>query len=180
MALAAEEFIRRFLLHVLPEGFQRIRHYGFLANRYRAQKLALCRQLLQMPPPAATDGEVKKDYRDRYEELTGTSLKTCPACRRGQMVVIEVFQVHNNSANHGYVMTAAATSPLSSDRHCAIARPGQRRRALLHIALRVQLCRSWQVNNSSVPSRHPRKSPVSTLRRTFVPLPERLAELQCP
>ena len=92
MALAAEEFIRRFLLHVLPEGFQRIRHYGFLANRYRAQKLALCRQLLQMPPPAATDGEVKKDYRDRYEELTGTSLKTCPACRRGQMVVIEVFQ----------------------------------------------------------------------------------------
>jgi len=92
MALAAEEFIRRFLLHVLPEGFQRIRHCGFLANRYRAQKLALCRQLLQMPPPAATDGEVKKDYRDRYEELTGTSLKTCPACRRGQMVVIEVFQ----------------------------------------------------------------------------------------
>jgi len=92
MALAAEEFIRRFLLHVLPEGFQRIRHYGFLANRYRAQKLALCRQLLQMPPPAATDGEVKKDYRDRYEVLTGTSLKTCPACRRGQMVVIEVFQ----------------------------------------------------------------------------------------
>ena len=92
MALAAEEFIRRFLLHVLPEGFQRIRHYGFLANRYRAQKLALCRQLLQMPPPAATDAEVKKDYRDRYEELTGVSLKTCPVCRRGQMVVIEVFQ----------------------------------------------------------------------------------------
>jgi hypothetical protein len=92
MALAAEEFIRRFLLHVLPEGFQRIRHYGFLANRYRAHKLALCRQLLQMPPPATCKDDVKKDYRDRHEELTGISLKTCPACRRGQMVVIEVFQ----------------------------------------------------------------------------------------
>ena len=49
MTLAANEFIRRFLLHVLPEGFQRIRYYGFLANRYREQKLARCRQLLAMP-----------------------------------------------------------------------------------------------------------------------------------
>src|SRR5258707_10731448 len=46
MTLEAEEFIRRFLLHVLPEGFQRIRYYGFLANRYREQKLARCRELL--------------------------------------------------------------------------------------------------------------------------------------
>ena len=53
MTLDADEFIRRFLLHVLPDGFQRIRYYGFLANRYRAEKLALCRQLMQMPPPAA-------------------------------------------------------------------------------------------------------------------------------
>jgi hypothetical protein len=48
MTLEAEEFIRRFLLHVLPEGFQRIRYYGFLANRYRKQKLAHCRELLDM------------------------------------------------------------------------------------------------------------------------------------
>ena len=46
MTVEAEEFIRRFLLHVLPEGFQRIRYYGFLGNRYREQKLALCRKLL--------------------------------------------------------------------------------------------------------------------------------------
>src|SRR6201987_1313039 len=45
MTLEAEEFIRRFLLHVLPEGFQRIRYYGFLANRYREPKLARCREL---------------------------------------------------------------------------------------------------------------------------------------
>ncbi|MEJ2228906.1 MAG: IS91 family transposase [Alphaproteobacteria bacterium] len=91
MALAAEEFIRRFLLHILPEGFQRIRYYGFLANRYRKEKLALCHRLLQMPAPEPS-AEVKKDYRDRYEQLTGTSLKTCPVCRRGRMVAIEIIQ----------------------------------------------------------------------------------------
>ena len=91
MALAVEEFIRRFLLHVLPEGFQRIRYYGFLANRYRVEKLALCRQLLQIQPPAL-NREVKKDYKDRYEALTGVSLKTCPLCRCGTMVVIEIFE----------------------------------------------------------------------------------------
>src|ERR1700752_4317230 len=51
MTLQAEEFIRRFLLHVLPEGFQRIRYYGFLSNPYRQQKLACCRELLDMPAP---------------------------------------------------------------------------------------------------------------------------------
>ncbi|MGY3600419.1 hypothetical protein ACVIGB_008468 [Bradyrhizobium sp. USDA 4341] len=48
MTLDAGEFIRRFLVHVLPEGFQRIRYYGFMGNRYRKQKLARCRELLGM------------------------------------------------------------------------------------------------------------------------------------
>lgn len=91
MTIAAGEFIRRFLLHVLPEGFQRIRHYGFLANRCRAQKLDLCRRLLQMPPPATANDETNKDYRDRYEELTGLSLKTCPLCQVGHMAVTEIL-----------------------------------------------------------------------------------------
>jgi Putative transposase/Transposase zinc-binding domain len=91
MGLTAEEFIRRFLLHVLPEGFQRIRYYGFLASRYRQQKLALCRQLLHMPP-SEPGNETKKDYRDRYEELTGISLRTCPVCHQGHMVIVEVFE----------------------------------------------------------------------------------------
>ena len=91
MALSADEFIRRFLLHVLPEGFQRIRYYGFLANRHREENLARCRELLKMPPPEPK-AEVKEDYRDRYEELTGRSLKTCPACHEGEMIVIETLQ----------------------------------------------------------------------------------------
>ena len=98
MTLGADEFIRRFLLHVLPDGFQRIRYFGFLANRYRAEKLALCRQLMQMPPPAATP-EVNKDYRDRYEALTGISLKKCPLCRCGNMVVIETFECTSSRAS---------------------------------------------------------------------------------
>ncbi len=91
MTVSADEFIRRFLLHVLPEGFHRIRYYGFLGNRHRAQKLARCRELLGMPVPEPLDDEFEKDYRDHYEELTGVSLKQCPACRQGQMVIVETF-----------------------------------------------------------------------------------------
>ena len=92
MTLTADEFIRRFLLHVLPEGFQRIRYYGFLANRYREQKLARCRQLLAMPSPEPPDDQVAGDYRDQYQALTGISLTECPACQRGRMVIIEVLK----------------------------------------------------------------------------------------
>ena len=90
MTLEAEEFIRRFLLHVLPDGFQRIRYYGFLSNRYREEKLARCRQLLGMPacPPTS---EKSQDYRDRYEELTGCSLRECPVCHQGCMVTISIL-----------------------------------------------------------------------------------------
>jgi hypothetical protein len=92
MTLAAGEFIRRFLLHVLPEGFQRIRYYGLLANRYRQQKLARCRQLLAMPQPEPPDNQAAGDYRDRYQALTGASLTECPVCQRGHMVIIEVLK----------------------------------------------------------------------------------------
>ncbi len=91
MTVSAEEFIRRFLLHVLPEGFHRIRYYGFLGNRHRTHKLARCRELLAMPVPEPLDGQSEKDYRDRYEELTGISLKQCPACHQGRMVIVETF-----------------------------------------------------------------------------------------
>ncbi len=78
MTLPAEEFIRRFLLHALPDGFRRIRHYGFLANGQRADKLALCRRLLAAPAPAAPPRP--RDYRQRYRQLTGRDLDICPSC----------------------------------------------------------------------------------------------------
>jgi hypothetical protein len=91
MTLKADEFIRRFLLHVLPAGFQRIRYYGFLANRYREQKLKRCRELLNMPAPEPLALETSKNYRERYEELTGSSLWQCPVCRQGRMLVIAIL-----------------------------------------------------------------------------------------
>jgi hypothetical protein len=93
MTLEASEFIRRFLLHVLPDGFQRIRHYGFLGHRYRQAKLALCRQLLGvvMSLSGVVPPQDKPDYRDFYEKLTGKSLRECPLCNRGQMIAIAVL-----------------------------------------------------------------------------------------
>ena len=91
MTLAAEEFIRRFLLHVLPNGFQRIRYYGFLGNRYRQEKLEHCRRLLGMSSPEQRSPVAKEDYRDRYEDLTGCSLRQCPQCRVGHMVLVAVL-----------------------------------------------------------------------------------------
>ena len=90
MTLDADEFIRRFLLHVLPDRFQRIRYYGLLGNRHRGEKLARCRALLGMPEPGTDD--TVKDYRDRCEELTGVSLWECPVCRHGRMIQVEVLE----------------------------------------------------------------------------------------
>jgi hypothetical protein len=89
MTLSAEEFIRRFLLHVLPHGFHRIRYFGFLGNRYRQENLDRCRQLLGMPiPEVHSEPSAAPDYRDRYETLTGASLRQCPFCHRGHMIIV--------------------------------------------------------------------------------------------
>jgi hypothetical protein len=99
MTLSAEEFIRRFLLHVLPHGFHRIRYYGFQGNRYRKEKLDQCRQLLGMPiPEVPTESSETRDYRDRCEELNGVSLRICPVCRRGHMVLIDAFEARSRPA----------------------------------------------------------------------------------
>jgi len=77
MTLAADEFIRRFLLHTVPDGFHRIRHIGFLANGHRTTKLALCRALLAAPAPNPMPQE---NYRERTRRLTGYSIDVCPDC----------------------------------------------------------------------------------------------------
>jgi hypothetical protein len=80
MTLAADEFIRRFLLHVLPKGFHRIRHYGLLASSGRQASLALARKLLAVAPP--TDDDVPQEPTD--------ARPPCPCCG-GHMIVIETF-----------------------------------------------------------------------------------------
>jgi len=84
MALDAVEFIRRFLLHVLPPGLVRIRHFGFLANRVRRRRLIQCRALLAAsPPPIPIDSD-----------NSTTSVEdphACPICNRGRLIVIETL-----------------------------------------------------------------------------------------
>jgi hypothetical protein len=103
MTLTVDEFIRRFLLHILPSGFHRIRYYGFLGNRHRKEKLERCRQLLGMAPPKESSAEpaTPEDYRDRYERLTGRSLRECPVCHRGRMITVTILaEVRSSPAIH--------------------------------------------------------------------------------
>jgi len=85
MALGVDEFLRRFLLHVLPSRFMRIRHYGFLANRTKAEKLARCRALLQAPPPLVTPPETVEDFLLR---VLGSTHDLCPKCRTGRLRLV--------------------------------------------------------------------------------------------
>jgi Putative transposase/Transposase zinc-binding domain len=87
MTLEADEFMRRFLLHVLPKGFRRIRHFGFLANACRAAKLPAIRAALQAPAPGPKVEH--PDYRERYAVLTGHRIDLCPICG-GCMIEIAV------------------------------------------------------------------------------------------
>jgi len=91
MTLEAGEFIRRYLMHVLPLGFVRIRHFGWLANTHREQKLALCRKLLGVEPPEKQQEASAENADTSSAGLTGESLTICPACRQGHMVVIEII-----------------------------------------------------------------------------------------
>ena len=89
MELAAAEFLRRFLLHVVPDGFVRIRHFGFLANRTRQAKRARCRQLLAQPP-APVDRPVES-VQALMLRLTGLDIDRCAVCQRGRLHVVEIF-----------------------------------------------------------------------------------------
>jgi hypothetical protein len=85
MTLDAGEFIRRFLLHTLPDGFHRIRHYGFLANGRRTANLALCRKLLAVPPPIEPAASAPTD-----REGTRIAFNRCPCCG-GTMVTFVIL-----------------------------------------------------------------------------------------
>ena len=76
MSLTGEEFIRRFLLHVLPSGFQKIRYYGFLSNRQRKVKLSRCFKLLRLPAPE----KVKYHARELMLKVLGKDITVCPHC----------------------------------------------------------------------------------------------------
>ncbi len=82
MTLDAVEFLRRFLLHVLPRGFVKIRYYGFLAHRHRAAELARCRQLLQSSETPGAAAILTNEQRQAVE-------RRCPLCRTGLLHIVE-------------------------------------------------------------------------------------------
>ena len=84
LTLEATEFIRRFLLHILPSGFVRIRQFGFLANRARGNKLKLCRILLGASAPTSTS------IIDHAREVEEPNDRLCPACKIGHMILIGI------------------------------------------------------------------------------------------
>jgi hypothetical protein len=89
MTLDADEFIRRFLIHVLPQSFAKIRYFGFLANRYRRDRLSICRRLLNTPPPETNTQLL--DWKSRHQALTGESIDICPTCHKGRMHLARIL-----------------------------------------------------------------------------------------
>ena len=91
MTLEAVEFVRRFLMHVLPTGFVRVRHYGLLANRHRQEKLARCRGLLGLAVTPQADTDPTDPIPSPESESTVTPTRACPRCGAGRMVVVAEF-----------------------------------------------------------------------------------------
>ena len=87
MTLDADEFIRRFLIHVLPDGFHRIRHYGLFANGGRAENIARARQLLNAPAPQNAPSDADSTGNGEPQAPS----HPCPCCG-GRMIIIEIFE----------------------------------------------------------------------------------------
>lgn len=87
MTLTADEFIRRFLLHVLPNRYVRIRHFGLLANRKRKDNVALCRRLLGASEITTKEG--KETWQEQLLRITGIDVFACPVCLKGRMFRVD-------------------------------------------------------------------------------------------
>lgn len=91
MSLDAFEFIRRFLLHVLPKNFYKIRYYGLWSSRNRKTKLQTCRQILGQTPDSESARLETLSWEDLLYELTGIDMRRCPQCNKGHMVTIKIL-----------------------------------------------------------------------------------------
>jgi hypothetical protein len=88
ITLPGAEFTRRFLLHVVPKRFVRVRHYGLLANGVKVHRLARARSLLHAPAPPEPSAARQETWQETYRRLVGRDPLLCPACRVGHLVVV--------------------------------------------------------------------------------------------
>ena len=86
MTVDADEFIRRFLLHVLPKGFMKIRYFGFLANKNKKKAIPILRKLID--PEAKLPEKIKETIQEMMLRLAGTDITCCPKCKKGKMIII--------------------------------------------------------------------------------------------
>jgi hypothetical protein len=91
MTLQADEFIRRFLLHVLPTRYVRIRHFGLLANRNRKDYIPLCRKILGDGKKETKENQRLETWQEQLLRLCGIDVTTCPVCQKGRMFRIELL-----------------------------------------------------------------------------------------
>lgn len=97
MSLDAFEFIRRFLLHILPRQFFKIRYYGLFANCKRKRLVGQCRKVLGVSEKAQDESGSSKSWQELFVELTGENIMLCPSCGKGRMVTIQVTRPLNHS-----------------------------------------------------------------------------------
>ena len=98
MAIEAVEFIRRYLLHVLPDKFMRIRHFGLFANRYKSKNISRCRRLMGLS--SELPGKIEKSIREIMLEVTGIDICKCPYCKKGTMR--KVIQISKATGISGF------------------------------------------------------------------------------
>ena len=98
--ISAVEFIRRFLLHTLPQGFVRIRHYGFLANRNRTDNLNFIRRLLKLPSQLP---KMIHSLQHMMLKLTGIDITLCPCCMKGRMLPVSVIPRHSGKHPKSFI-----------------------------------------------------------------------------
>ncbi len=106
MTLDAFEFIRRFLFHVLPNGFVKIRHYGILSNRNRKTKLEKCKNLLGVPVENKLKSKVKETWEELLLRISQVDTRICPSCGKGHMVLKETIFPHSCSPPNKNAITA--------------------------------------------------------------------------
>jgi Putative transposase/Transposase zinc-binding domain len=90
LSLRAPDFVRRFLLHVLPHGFVRVRHFGLQANGCRSRLIARARELLDVPAPPQPQHTDRESWQDLYRRLTGRDPTRCPYCDHGTLHIVAV------------------------------------------------------------------------------------------
>ena len=160
MRLAAGQFMRQFLLHVLPDGFHRIRHYGLFANGHRAEKLALCRKLLKVAPTVNEEQGHDGDHND--------DPPPCPCCG-GRMKIIETFErgqmprtistrgtIRRDRYQPTFTQMGRATTSVPY-RRCRFARSDHHRRASWHAATFTSIATTKNLARATISSliRHP-------------------------